>query len=108
VPEGGLVQRGSRIAEVALALPGPLESYLEDHLMLDPAYLAEWGSVGGAMYGVAQPFWQIGPLHRPHYSDRKRPWCGGSGRRCTPGGGVPAVLSGAMISMGRLLAKLGL
>ena len=46
VPEGGLVQRESRMVEGALALPGPLESYL-DHLMLDAAYFAEWGSVGG-------------------------------------------------------------
>ena len=107
VPEGGLVQRESRMVEGALALPGPLESYLEDHLMLDPAYLAEWGSVGGAMYGVAHPFWQIGPLHRPLYSDRKRPWLWRVGASVHPGGGVPAVLSGAMISMGRLLAKLG-
>jgi hypothetical protein len=26
------------------------------------------------MYGVAHPFWQIGPLHLPPYSDRRRPW----------------------------------
>jgi phytoene dehydrogenase-like protein len=101
------VARETRRVEEALALPRPLESYLEEHLVLDPAYFAEWGSVGGAIYGVAHPFWQIGPLHRPLYSDRRRPWLWRVGASVHPGGGVPAVLSGAMISMGRLLGKLG-
>jgi len=82
------VQRESRMGEGALALPSPLESYL-DHLMLDPAYFAKWGSVGGAMYGVADPFWQIGPLHRPLYSDRKRPWLWRVGASVHPGGECP-------------------
>jgi phytoene desaturase len=102
-----LVAREMRRVEEALALPQPLESYLEDHLVLDPAYFAEWGSAGGAMYGVAHPFWQIGPLHRPPYSDRGRPWLWRVGASVHPGGGVPAVLSGAMISTARLLGKLG-
>jgi phytoene desaturase len=102
-----LVQKESRRAEEALALPRPLEDYLGEHLVLDPAYFAEWGSVGGAIYGVAHPFWQIGPLHRPLYSERRRPWLWRVGASVHPGGGVPAVLSGAMISMGRLLKRLG-
>ena len=102
-----LVRRETRRVEEALALPRPLEGYLEDHLVLDPAYFAEWGSVGGAIYGVAHPFWQIGPLHRPLYSERRRPWLWRVGASVHPGGGVPAVLSGAMLSMGRLLRKLG-
>jgi phytoene desaturase len=101
-----LVRRESRRAEDALALPRPLGDYLEVHVVLDPAYFAEWGSVGGAIYGVAHPFWQIGPLHRPLYSERRRPWLWRVGASVHPGGGVPAVLSGAMISMGRLLRKL--
>ncbi len=101
------VRRESRRAEEALALPRPLEAYLEEHVILDPEYFAEWGSVGGAIYGVAHPFWQIGPLHRPRYSDRRRPWLWRVGASVHPGGGVPAVLSGAMISTGRLLEKLG-
>ena len=100
------VRRESRRAEDALSLPRPLGDYLEEHVVLDPAYFAEWGSVGGAIYGVAHPFWQIGPLHRPLYSDRRRPWLWRVGASVHPGGGVPAVLSGAMISMGRLLGKL--
>jgi phytoene desaturase len=102
-----LVRRETRRLEEALALPAPLEGYFEDHLVLDPAYFAQWGSVGGALYGVAHPFWQIGPLHRPLYSERRRPWLWRVGASVHPGGGVPAVLSGAMISTGRLLQKLG-
>jgi phytoene desaturase len=102
-----LVRRETRRLEGTLALPTPLEGYFEDHFVLDPAYFAEWGSVGGALYGVAHPFWQIGPLHRPLYSDRRRPWLWRVGASVHPGGGVPAVLSGAMISTGRLLQKLG-
>src|SRR5215218_5320072 len=101
------VRRESRRAEHALSLPRPLGDYLEEHVVLDPAYFAEWGSVGGAIYGVAHPFWQIGPLHRPLYSERRRPWLWRVGASVHPGGGVPAVLSGAMISMGRLLRKMG-
>jgi phytoene desaturase len=99
------VIREARRTEEALALPRPLEDYLEEHVVLDPAYFAEWGSVGGAIYGVAHPFWQIGPLHRPLYSDRRRPWLWRVGASVHPGGGVPAVLSGAMISTGRLLER---
>ena len=100
------VRRESRRAEDAIVLPRPLEDYLGEHGVLDPEYFAQWGSVGGAIYGVAHPFWQIGPLHRPLYSDRRRPWLWRVGASVHPGGGVPAVLSGAMISMGRLLGKL--
>jgi phytoene dehydrogenase-like protein len=101
------VRREARRTEEALALPHPLEDYLGERVVMDPAYFAEWGSVGGAIYGVAHPFWQIGPLHRPLYSDRRRPWLWRVGASVHPGGGVPAVLSGAMISTGRLLGKLG-
>jgi len=100
------VRRESRRAEDAIVLPRPLEDYLGEHVVLDPEYFAQWGSVGGAIYGVAHPFWQIGPLHRPLYSDRRRPWLWRVGASVHPGGGVPAVLSGAMISIGRLLGKL--
>ena len=102
-----LVEREMRKVERALGLPRPLDGYIGDHFLLDPAYFAEWGSGGGAMYGAVRPFWQIRPLHRPPYSERKRPWLWRVGASVHPGGGVPAVLSGAMISMGRLLEKLG-
>jgi phytoene dehydrogenase-like protein len=104
--DDALVVREMQRVEESLALPHPVQEYLAEHFILDPAYFARWGSAGGAMYGVSHPFWQIGPLHRPPYSDRKRPWLWRVGASVHPGGGVPAVLSGAMISMNRLLEKL--
>ena len=104
--DDALVVREMQRVEESLGLPLPLEGYLAEHFVLDPAYFARWGSAGGAMYGGSHPFWQIGPLHRPPYSDRRRPWLWRVGASVHPGGGVPAVLSGAMISMSRLLEKL--
>ena len=83
------VRRVSRRAEDALALPRPLEDYLEEHVVLDPAYFAEWGSVGGAIYGVAHPFWQIGPCTARVTQNADAPGCGGWERRCTREGGYP-------------------
>ena len=45
------VRREARKLEEALALPRPLEAYLEDHLVLDPAYFAEWGAWVGPSTG---------------------------------------------------------
>src|SRR5829696_10517342 len=61
------VRKETRRAEEALALPRPLEAYLAEPLVMDTGYLAKWGSVGGAIYGLAHRFCQIGPLHRPNY-----------------------------------------
>jgi phytoene desaturase len=77
------------------------------HTILHPRYFGEWGSVGGALYGAVRPLWRSGPLHRPPYSDRKRPWLYRVGASVHPGGGIPAVLGGALISTGRLLEALG-
>ncbi|HKH11711.1 MAG TPA: FAD-dependent oxidoreductase [Rubrobacter sp.] len=87
----------------AVGLRGPATAYFGEHLVLDPEYFGEWGSVGGALYGEARPFWRSGPLHRPRYNDRRRPWLWRVGASVHPGGGIPAVLGGAMISTGRLI-----
>ena len=87
----------------AVGLPRPATDYFGESLILDPGYFGEWGSVGGALYGEARPFWRSGPLHRPRYNDRRRPWLWRVGASVHPGGGIPAVLGGAMISTGRLL-----
>ncbi|MBA2443607.1 MAG: NAD(P)/FAD-dependent oxidoreductase [Rubrobacter sp.] len=71
--------------------------------VLDPRY---WGGSGGALYGAVRPFWRSGPLHRPAYSERRRPWLYRVGASVHPGGGIPAVLGGAMISTSRLLKYL--
>jgi phytoene desaturase len=93
------VERVSR----AVGLPAPATDFFGERLVLDPGYFGEWGSVGGALYGEARPFWRSGPLHRPRYSDRRRPWLWRVGASVHPGGGIPAVLGGAMISTGRLI-----
>jgi phytoene desaturase len=86
-----------------IGLGRPLEEYLGEHAILHPRYFGGWGAAGGALYGAVQPVWQKGPFHRPSYSDRKRPWLWRVGASVHPGGGIPAVLGGAMISTARLL-----
>ena len=90
-----------------IGLPDPATEYFGEHRILHPRYFGAWGSPGGALYGVARPFWMSGPLHRPRYSDHRRPWLWRVGASVHPGGGIPAVLGGAMISTGRLLRSLG-
>jgi len=90
-----------------LKLKGPIPEYFGSHAVLHPRYFGEWGSAGGAFYGAIRPRWRSGPLHRPPYSDRKRPWLYRVGASVHPGGGIPAILGGALISTGRLLKALG-
>jgi phytoene desaturase len=89
-----------------LKLPKPATEYFGAHEVLHPRYFGTRGSAGGALYGAVKPFWRSGPLHRPRYSDRKRPWLWRVGASVHPGGGIPAVLGGAMISTSRLLGFL--
>jgi phytoene desaturase len=89
-----------------IGLPRRVDEYFEDYEILHPRYFGGWGSAGGALYGAVRPVWRSGPLHRPRYSDRRRPWLWRVGASVHPGGGIPAVLGGAMISTGRLLKAL--
>lgn len=86
-----------------IGLPRPLEEYLGEHIVLHPRYFGGWGAAGGSLYGEIRPVWRSGPFHRPPYSDRKRPWLWRVGASVHPGGGIPAVLGGALISTDRLL-----
>ncbi|MGB3634003.1 MAG: FAD-dependent oxidoreductase, partial [Rubrobacteraceae bacterium] len=104
--DDGFVEREIERVSREVGLSKPATSYFTDHLILHPRYFGDWGSAGGALYGAARPFWQSGPFHRPRYSDRRRPWLWRVGASVHPGGGIPAVLSGAMISTDRLLQKL--
>jgi phytoene desaturase len=94
-----------RVSEAA-GLPSPATSYFGGYGLLDPAYFGGWGSKGGALYGAVRPFWRSGPLHRPRYNERRRPWLWRVGASVHPGGGIPAVLGGAMISTGKMLRSL--
>ena len=96
------IERVSR----AIGLPKPATEYFSNHLIMHPRYFEAWGSAGGALYGAARHFWRSGPFHHPQYSDRRRPWLYRVGASVHPGGGIPAVLGGALISTRRLLQAL--
>ena len=100
------VQREMRRISEVMNLPRPTADMITDHTVLHPEYFAGFGAVGGALYGEGHPWWQSGPFHKPGYTSRRRPWLWRVGASVHPGGGVPAVLGGAMISTNRLLASL--
>ncbi|WP_407539387.1 NAD(P)/FAD-dependent oxidoreductase [Deinococcus radiomollis] len=64
-------------------------------LALTPKYFAQGGATGGAIYGRAWPAWRAGPFHPEPYRLSGRLWQVGTGVH--PGGGLPAVLGGALI-----------
>ena len=105
--EDPFVEREIGRVSRAVGLGGPATELFAEHLVLHPEYFGGWGSSGGALYGETRPFWRSGPLHRPRYNDRARPWLWRVGAAVHPGGGIPAVLGGAMISTNRLLRRLG-
>ncbi len=94
-----------RISEV-MGLDQPITELLGQYEILDPAYFAGWGATGGALYGATRPLWQSGPFHAPAYRDPRRPWLWRVGASVHPGGGIPAVLGGAMTSSAKLLRSL--
>jgi phytoene desaturase len=83
-----------------------LADLIEDYKILDPKYFESFGAAGGSLYGTTRPLWQGGPFHLPGYSSAYRPWLWRVGASVHPGGGVPAVLGGAMIATTRLLKRL--
>jgi phytoene desaturase len=105
--DDAFVEREIERVSRKIGLPNPAPEYFGEHRVLHPRYFGAWGSAGGALYGAVRPFWMSGPLHRPRYSDRGRPWLWRVGASVHPGGGIPAVLGGAMISTNRLLQFLG-
>lgn len=100
------VQRELDRATRVLGLPEPLEDYFDAYEILDPGYFGERGSAGGALYGAVHPAWLSGPFHLPPYTDPLRPWLWRVGASVHPGGGLPAVLGGAMMSTQKLLSRL--
>ena len=104
--EDPFVRREIERVSAAAGLQEPVTRCFGEYEVLDPAYFGAWGSAGGALYGTVRPLWKSGPLHRPPYKDRGRPWLWRVGASVHPGGGIPAVLGGAMISTGRMLRSL--
>ncbi len=105
--EDPFVRRELERTTRVLGLEEPLEDHFASHEILDPGYFGERGSAGGALYGAVHPVWMSGPFHVPPYADPLRPWLWRVGASVHPGGGLPAVLGGAMMSTQKLLARLG-
>ncbi len=88
-----------------LGLDKPISELFVDHTVLDPEYFGNWGAPGGALYGATKPLWQSGPFHSPQYRSPLTPWLFRVGASVHPGGGIPAVLGGAMNSIAPLLKR---
>ena len=104
--EDPFVRREIERVSAAAGLREPATRYFGEYEVFDPGYFGAWGSEGGALYGAVRPLWGSGPMHRPPYNDRRRRWLWRVGASVHPGGGIPAVLGGAMISTGRMLRSL--
>ena len=104
--ESPWVAREIARVSAAVGLDRPISELFRDHVVLDPQYFAGWGSTGGALYGATNPLWQSGPFHRPGYTSWARPWLWRVGASVHPGGGIPAVLGGAMIAIQQLISRL--
>ena len=94
-----------RISDV-VGLDVPIDELFEDFVVLDPSYFGEWGGPGGALYGATRKLWQAGPFHLPAYNNPLRPWLWRVGASVHPGGGIPAVLGGAINSTTSLIGRL--
>jgi phytoene desaturase len=101
--EHPFVRREVDRVSAAMGLDRPLTDLLDEQTVLDPRYYGEGGEPHGALYGAARPPWLSGPFHRPSYNDPWRPWLWRVGASVHPGGGIPAVVGGAMIAVTRLL-----
>jgi len=104
--DDGFVRREVERVSTAVGLSRPITELMSGYEILDPGYFSTWGSTGGALYGATRPLWKSGPFHRPGYSSRNRPWLWRVGASVHPGGGIPAVLGGAMTSVEKLLRSL--
>lgn len=104
--ESDFVQRELARISSMIGLEQNLADLILDYEILDPSYFAEFGADGGALYGATRPIWQGGPFHSPGYSSITRPWLWRVGASVHPGGGIPAVIGGAMNSVARLLKRI--
>ncbi|GBF05314.1 FAD dependent oxidoreductase [Deinococcus aerius] len=103
-PDHPWVRAQAKRVERTLGVPGLLASAC-DVVALPPGHYAAGGHPGGAIYGAALPAWRGGPLHPQPYRPHPRLWQVGTGVH--PGGGLPAILGGALI-VDRLMGEGGL
>lgn len=95
------IERISRV----MGLDEPLTDGMTETTVLDPRYFGTFGEPHGALYGASRPLWMSGPLHQPAQHDLRAPWLWRVGASVHPGGGIPAVLGGAMIVASKLLKR---
>ncbi|OWP23562.1 FAD-dependent oxidoreductase [Microbacterium sp. AISO3] len=88
-----------------MGLDGLLTDGMTETTVLDPRYFGSFGEPHGALYGASRPLWMSGPLHQPAQHDLRAPWLWRVGASVHPGGGIPAVLGGAMIVAAKLLKR---
>ena len=105
--ESEFVQRELARISSLIGLKENLGELIMDYQILDPMYFAEFGAQGGSLYGATRPIWQGGPFHTPGYTSLFRPWLWRVGASVHPGGGIPAVIGGAMNAVSRLLKAEG-
>jgi phytoene desaturase len=86
-----------------MGLDEAIADQFESYEILHPSYFASIGGPLGAIYGKKNPLWQSGPFHSPSYRSLLRPWLYLVGSSVHPGGGMPAVMGGAMNSIRGLL-----
>jgi phytoene desaturase len=96
-----------RITQV-MKLPKHITEYFDPEVkvVLDPQYFGSFGASGGALYGRTRKLWISGPFRLPSYNNPLKPWLWQVGAAVHPGGGIPAILGGVMISTRRLFKKL--
>lgn len=104
-PEHPFVRREVERISVEMGLDAPLTDAMVEATVLDPRHFGTFGEPHGALYGATRPLWMSGPLHRPAHHDLRRPWLWRVGASVHPGGGIPAVLGGAMMVASKLLAR---
>jgi phytoene desaturase len=80
---------------------------VSDYQVLHPEYFAGFGATGGALYGAGRPWYRSGPFHTPGYRSARHRWLWRVGASVHPGGGIPAVVGGALIATGRILRAYG-
>ena len=87
----------------AMGLDAKWSDLVADYHVLHPEYFAGFGATGGALYGAGRAWWRSGPFHTPGYRSARQRWLWRVGASVHPGGGIPAVLGGALIATARML-----
>ena len=89
-----------------IGLEQPIDAYFEEYKILDPEYFGSFGGGNGALYGATKPLWQAGPFNVPASHNPFRSWLYRVGASTHPGGGMPAVLGGALVTSKKIISRL--